>query len=88
MRALLLATLALSTLAFAGCKSDCQIVCERTNECISTNVNIETCTNDCIEANSNDADRTRRTANCAECVVERACSEIGGCTTECLGMLF
>jgi hypothetical protein len=68
----------------SGCGSDCRVVCEKEQECLSADLNIDTCN----EKADDDEDYADKTKECAECVSERVCSEtFKSCLDDCFGVI-
>jgi hypothetical protein len=72
----------------SGCGSDCRVVCEKEQECLSADLNIDSCTDTCNEKADDDEDYADKTKECAECVSERVCSEtFKSCLDDCFGVI-
>lgn len=83
----LMAALGLA-LVLSGCKSDCRVVCEKEQECLTAGLDIDSCTESCGEKGDDDKDYADQTNECAECVAERVCSEsFNRCFDDCLGIV-
>ncbi len=83
----LVATLGLA-MVLSGCKSDCRVVCEKEQECLSAGLNVDACTDSCSGKADDDNDYADRANECAECVSERVCSEaFRSCIDDCFGII-
>lgn len=77
------------SLVLSGCKSDCRVICEKEQECFTSGLDIDSCTDSCSTKGDDDQDYADKTKECAECVSERVCSEtLKSCFDDCLGVAF
>src|SRR5689334_14631226 len=87
--------LLLSSVAVAACssssgpslnpaKTNCSNVCEKAQECLNKDADVDKCTNDCDSKSSNDNVYKAKVEDCANCVEPKACSEVSSCAGDCL----
>jgi len=84
---MLVAALGLSVV-LAGCRSDCRSSCEKYQECVDSDFNVDQCTETCGTKSENDQAFQTRAEDCAVCVERKTCSEANDrCWDECLGVV-
>jgi hypothetical protein len=83
----LLGALGLSMM-MVGCSSNCDISCEKYQECVASDFDVEQCTDTC-SARSEEADFEAQAEECAECIKDQdTCSETTNqCWDDCLGVV-
>ncbi|RYZ14584.1 MAG: hypothetical protein EOO70_07535 [Myxococcaceae bacterium] len=74
-----------------GCANDADTICDRRKECFDADLNTSKCADKVTaweeEKESEIETRQSRTANCAECVVDRTCAEVlSNCIDSCFGI--
>lgn len=70
-----------------GCRSDCGVWCDKRKECFSADLDVEQCTDECVDWAKEDQARQERAAECADCVGQRTCAEVlQSCIDDCLGV--
>ncbi|WP_257460061.1 hypothetical protein [Archangium lipolyticum] len=75
-------------MTLSGCKSDCSVSCERYQECVSANLNVDRCTDQCNSRSEDDKNFATRAEDCAKCVEDKTCSEANSrCWDECLPVI-
>jgi hypothetical protein len=78
---------ALNLFGLTGCKSECRAYCERYQQCVEDDINVEGCTDTCQEASDDDRDHEARVQECAECVETRSCAaSFDDCIDDCFGV--
>ena len=65
-------------------KTNCSNVCEKAQECVDKNADVEKCTNDCDSKSSSDNVYKAKVEDCANCVEPKTCSDTASCTGDCL----
>ena len=81
---MVVAALCLS-MTLVGCKSDCRASCEKKQECVSSNLNVEQCAQTCEQKAKEDKDFSSQAQECSQCVKSRTCSEtLKQCWDDCL----
>lgn len=83
----LMAVLGLS-MGMVGCSTNCDISCERYQECVDSDFDVERCADTC-STRSEDADFEAQAKECAQCVADQdTCSETTErCWDDCLGVV-
>lgn len=74
----------------AGCANrlQCQSICDKYQECFSSEYDTKSCVNSCVDKSKDDEDFSRRVEMCEVCIDDRACSESAfGCATDCVGIV-
>jgi len=84
----------------AGCGSDkkktpdegsiaknCRVVCEKTQECVTPNLDVPKCRRDCEDKSTSDSAHQSDVNECAACVEPRTCSQAADCAGDCLKSL-
>ncbi|WP_146209572.1 hypothetical protein [Vitiosangium sp. GDMCC 1.1324] len=75
------------SLMLGGCKSDCRVVCERSQECFTSGLDVDSCTDNCQDKSDDNKDHADKAQECADCVSARVCSEvIKSCIDDCFGV--
>ncbi len=75
-------------MTLSGCKSDCRVSCERYQECVSSGLNVDRCTDQCNTKSASDKNFSTRAEDCAKCVEGKTCAEATNrCWDECLPLI-
>ncbi|MCY1073518.1 hypothetical protein [Archangium lansingense] len=84
---MLVAALGLA-MVLSGCKNDCDVSCGTYQECVSSDFNVERCTDTC-NVRSEDSDFEAQAKECAGCIQDQeTCSEtVNRCWDDCLGVV-
>jgi hypothetical protein len=86
-RILMVVALGLS-MTLVGCKSDCRASCEKKQECVSSNLNVEECSQTCEQKAKEDKEFSSQAKACADCTKGKACSEtMKQCLDECISVV-
>jgi hypothetical protein len=84
---MVVAALGLSV-SLVGCKNDCRVACEKKQECMSSNLNVEQCAQTCGQKAKEDQEFAKQAQACSQCVKDRACSEtMKQCLDECISVV-
>jgi hypothetical protein len=84
---MLVAVLGLSV-GLAGCRNDCRSSCEKYQECVASDFNVDQCTDTCGTRSKSDEAFQTRAEDCSACVEGKTCSEATGrCWDECLSVV-
>jgi predicted kinase len=84
---MVVAALGLSV-SLVGCKNDCRVACEKKQECVSSNLNVDQCAETCGRKAKEDKEFASQAQACSQCVKDRACSEtMRQCLDECIGVV-
>ncbi len=76
-------------MVLSGCKSDCDISCEKYQECVSSSFDVERCTDTCAARSEDSGDFDAQARECSQCVSDQeTCSEtVNRCWDDCLGVV-
>jgi len=64
-------------------KSNCSVVCEQAQKCVSSSIDVDNCTDNCDSKSSDDSYKNS-VAACADCVASKTCSDSLSCLSNCL----
>ncbi len=66
----------------------CAQVCDRYQECIDSDLDVENCTANCADRASEGENFAEQINSCNDCLQNRRCpSSVFNCTTECIGLV-
>lgn len=65
-------------------KTNCSNVCEKAQECVDKNANVDKCTSDCENKSDSDNVYKAKVEDCANCVEPKTCSDTPSCAGDCL----
>lgn len=75
-------------MVLGGCRSDCRVSCEKYQECVSADFDIEKCTDTCSTKSESNKDFAANAEDCSSCVEKKVCSEATSrCWDECLAVV-
>ncbi|MDY7226345.1 lipoprotein [Hyalangium rubrum] len=79
---------ALILLGLTGCStSECRVYCNRYQQCIEDDIEVDACTDRCEAASEADRDHESKVEECASCVDTRTCAaSFDDCVDDCLGV--
>ncbi|GMT98233.1 hypothetical protein KH5H1_23520 [Corallococcus caeni] len=80
-----------SVLLLTGCSNNADAICDKRKECFEADLDTGKCADKIgaweDEKESEQDDRRARTAECAECISDRTCSEVlASCIDDCFGI--
>jgi hypothetical protein len=90
--AILFALAALTPFALSACDDidqafDCAQICQRYDDCVDSDYDVDGCTDRC-ETNADESDDFADQADaCESCLDDRTCSGIFPCIDECIGVV-
>jgi hypothetical protein len=87
-----LATIAGAALLLSGLSgcvgtSDCRSYCQRYQQCIEDDIEVNACVDRCEDASDADQEHEEKVRECSTCVETRTCAEsFDECVDDCLGV--
>lgn len=67
---------------------DCSDVCNRYQECIDADYDVDSCVNECQADAGSSPDKEARLEKCDNCIEDRSCTGAAfACATECVGVI-
>ena len=72
----------------SGCQSNCDVYCDRYQECVDSNLDVGRCVSACSEYGKESDARADRVEGCAACIDRQdVCSEVTNrCFDDCFGV--
>jgi hypothetical protein len=64
-------------------KSNCNTVCEQAHMCLTSSLDVDSCTDSCDNKSSYDTYKSEVSA-CADCVADKTCNDSASCIGNCL----
>jgi hypothetical protein len=80
---------ALLLLGLSGCvgTSDCRSYCQRYQQCIEDDIEVNACTDRCEQASDADQEHEAKVRECSTCVEARTCAQsFDECVDDCFGV--
>jgi hypothetical protein len=70
--------------SLVGCKSDCRVACEKKQECIASDMDVDKCAASCDQKAKQDKGFASQAQECSQCVKSRTCSDtMKQCLDDC-----